>query len=100
MQQCHSIRAVSFRAKIVQQCARGKSNIAVAKQLKTTGFTVGFWRQRFIAGGVDSLFDEPRPGAPRKIGDEDVEGVVKLTLESTRRQRLIGVPVDWRKKQD
>ena len=83
VQQCRSHRAVSFRAKIIQQCASGKNNVAVARQLKTTGFTVGFWRQRFIAGGVDSLFDEPRPGAPRKIGDEDVERVVKLTLEST-----------------
>jgi transposase len=82
-QQCRSHRALAFRAKIVLQCATDKSNAAVAKQLKTTGFTVGFWRQRFIAGGVDSLFDEPRPGAPRTIEDEDVEWVVKLTLEST-----------------
>lgn len=83
VQQCRSHRALAFRAKIILQCATGKSNVAVAQQLKTTGFTVGFWRQRFIAGGVDSLFDEPRPGAPRKIGDEDVERVVQLTLEST-----------------
>src|SRR6201988_1063333 len=82
-QQSRSQRALSFRARIILLCAGGKSNVAVARQLKTTGFTVGFWRKRFIAAGVESLFDEPRPGAPRKIGDEDVERVVKLTLEST-----------------
>jgi hypothetical protein len=29
------------------------------------------------------LGDEPRPGAPREIGDEKVEQVVRLTLEKT-----------------
>ncbi len=43
----------------------------VAGELKTTHFTVGFWRNRFIQkGGLEALGDEPRPGAPRKIGDE------------------------------
>src|SRR5467141_3886613 len=82
-QQSRAQRALSFRARIILQCASGKSNAAVARHLKTTGFTVGFWRQRFIAGGVGRLWDEPRPGAPRQIGDDDVERVVKLTLEST-----------------
>jgi transposase len=83
VQQCRSHRALAFRAKVILHCARGMSNVAVAQQLKTTGFTVGFWRQRFIAAGVEGLFDEPRHGAPRKIGDEGVEWVVHLTLEST-----------------
>lgn len=81
-QQSRSHRAVSFRAKIILECASGKNNSAVAVRMKTTGATVGFWRKRFIAGGMERLLDEPRPGAPRKIGDEDVERVVRLTLES------------------
>jgi len=52
-------------------------------ELRTTGFTVGFWRNRFIAEGVAGLGDEPRPGAPRQIGDEEIEQVVRLTLEKT-----------------
>lgn len=78
-----SHRALSFRAKIILLCASGKINSAVAAQLKTTPTTVGFWCKRFIAGGMESLWDEPRPGAPRQIGDDEVERVVKLTLEST-----------------
>ena len=31
---------------------------------------------------LDGLLDEPRPGTPRKISDEDVERVVTLTLET------------------
>jgi transposase len=47
--------------------------------------TVGKWRRRFREAGVDGLLDEPRPGAPRKIDDEQVERVVTLTLETLPR---------------
>jgi transposase len=43
---------------------------------------VGKWRNRFIQKRTDGLLDEPRPGAPRKISDKDVERVITLTLES------------------
>jgi transposase len=83
--QSRSARSVAFRARIVLECAGGASNAAVAAKLRTTGFTVGLWRNRFIAEGVVGLGDEPRPGAPREIGDEKVEQVVRLTLEKTPR---------------
>lgn len=81
--QSRSARSAAFRARIVLECAGGASNAAVAAKLRTTGFTVGLWRNRFIADGVAGLGDEPRPGAPREIGDEKIERVVKLTLEKT-----------------
>ena len=81
--QSRNARSVAFRARIVLECAAGASNAAVAAKLRTTGFTVGLWRNRFIAEGVVGLGDEPRPGAPREIGDEKVEQVVRLTLEKT-----------------
>jgi transposase len=81
--QSRSARSVAFRARILLECASGASNAAVAAKLRTTGFTVGLWRNRFIAEGVAGLGDEPRPGAPREIGDEKVEQVVRLTLEKT-----------------
>jgi len=46
---------------------------------------VGKWRGRFLVRRVDGLLDEPRPGAPRQIGDEEIEAVVTRTLESTPR---------------
>ena len=76
-------RSAAFRARIILECAREASNAAVAAKLRTTGFTVGLWRNRFIAEGVAGLGDEPRPGAPREIGDEKIERVVRLTLEKT-----------------
>lgn len=81
--QSRSARSAAFRARIVLECAGGANNAAVAAKLRTTGFTVGLWRNRFITEGVAGLGDEPRPGAPRAIGDEKIERVVRLTLEKT-----------------
>ena len=35
--------------------------------------TVGKWRSRFVERRLEGLVDEDRPGAPRKITDEQVE---------------------------
>ncbi len=42
---------------------------------------VGKWRRRFVERRLDGLLDEPRPGQPRKITDEQVEEVIVKTLE-------------------
>jgi len=81
--QSRSARSAAFRARIILECAAEASNVAVAAKLRTTGFTVGLWRNRFIAEGIAGLGDEPRPGAPREIGDEKIERVVRMTLEKT-----------------
>jgi transposase len=51
--------------------------------LGVTGDTIGKWRNRYIAKGLAGLLDEPRTGAPRRIGDDQVEAVVVKTLESS-----------------
>jgi len=75
-------QALAFRARIILESASGANDIQVAAQLKTTRETVGKWRRRFLTKRCDGLLDEPRPGAPRRISDDDVERVVRLTLES------------------
>src|SRR5205085_6842435 len=52
-------------------------------RLGCTPTTVGKWRVRFSQNGLDGLHDEPRPGKPRTVTDEDVERVVVKTLEDT-----------------
>jgi transposase len=78
-------QALAQRARVVLECATGKSNTAVCRALGLDRNTVGKWRQRFASKRVDGLLDEPRPGAPRTVTDAQVERVVTLTLEATPR---------------
>jgi transposase len=78
-----SARPLALRARIVLECAKGRSNLEVSHKLHVHEQTVGHWRKRFLKKRVDGLLDEPRPGAPRKMSDEQVEKVVVAALEST-----------------
>ena len=73
------------RARVVLACAEGLDNQAVAKRLRCSVGMVGKWRSRFLEKRLEGLYDEPRPGAPRKVSDDQVEKVVIQTLESTPR---------------
>ena len=74
-------QALAQRARIVLAAAAGTPSAQIARDLGVGRDTVGRWRKRFVEGGVDALLDEPRCGAPRQIGDADVERVVPMTLE-------------------
>jgi transposase len=76
-------QALALRARIVLACAEEKSNSEVSGAMRLCKQTVGKWRARFVAKRLDGLLDEPRPGAPRQIGDAQGERVITLTLEST-----------------
>lgn len=76
-----SPHSVAQRARIVLLSADGLTNNAVAERVGVNQATVVKWRKRFLERGVDGLIDEPRPGAPRKFSDADVEEVIVRTLE-------------------
>ena len=76
-------QALALRARIVLACADGRSNTAVAAELRVCVDTVGKWRSRFLEQRLDGLLDQPRSGRPRMIDDADVERVIALTLETT-----------------
>jgi transposase len=78
-------QALAMRARIVLRCAAGEDNTEVAEELGVTRQMVGKWRQRFLDRRLEGLLDEPRPGAPRRIQDRDIERVLRTTLESTPR---------------
>ena len=74
-------QALALRSKIVLAAADGQSSRDIAERLGCNTSTVGKWRGRFARMGLDGLHDEPRPGQPRKISDNDVERVIVKTLE-------------------
>src|SRR5215212_7833053 len=76
-----SAQALALRARIVLACAEGATNVAVATQLGIWPQTVAKWRGRFVRERLEGLADEPRPGRPRTIADDQVEQVIVATLE-------------------
>src|SRR5216117_2221834 len=76
-----SSQALAFRCRVVLAAAEGKSSSEIAAELGCNPSTVGKWRGRFARRGFGWLHDEPRPGKPRSIRDEDVERVIVKTLE-------------------
>src|SRR5918997_1684862 len=77
-------QALTTRARIVLAGAEpGGTNGGVAEALGVSRPTVTLWRRHFAERGLDGLLDEPRPGAPRKTSDEQVERAITITLEAT-----------------
>ena len=76
-------QGLAQRARIILAAADGLENQAIAQRVGACENTVGKWRRRFAQHRTDGLYDEPRPGAPRRIGDEEIADTVRLTLETT-----------------
>jgi transposase len=77
-----SAAGLAQRCRIVLACAEGLTNVAAAECVGVSVPTVRRWRGRYARLRLDGLLDEPRPGQPRRISDEQVEDVIVKTLES------------------
>ena len=79
-------QALALRARIILACAsEHRPDTLIAIELGVYRNTIGKWRSRFNAKRLDGLLDEPRPGAPRKITDAEVERLITATLETKPR---------------
>jgi len=75
-------QALALRAKLVLRCAAGEPHHVIAAKLGVSMQTVWKWRRRFAEAGVEGLSDIPKPNVHRKLADERVEEIIRLTLES------------------
>lgn len=75
-------QAMARRARIVLAAAAGLENKAICAEVGANANTLSKWRRRFATQRLDALLDEPRPGTPRKIGDDDIAETIRLTLET------------------
>jgi transposase len=80
-----SAQALALRSRIVLAAAEGANNTEIAGQLGIAVSSVRKWRNRFAEHRLDGLTDEPRPGRPRTISDEQVDEVITKTLETKPR---------------
>jgi DeoR/GlpR family transcriptional regulator of sugar metabolism/transposase len=73
-------QVLALRSRIVLACEGGAPATAVADELGISRATAAKWRSRFLRDRLDGLSDDPRPGRPRTITDEQVTTVVNATL--------------------
>lgn len=79
---------MALRARLVLACdAIGEDGLpvstkVVAEEVGVSRETVSKWRRRFLAERLAGLTDEPRPGRPRTVSDEQVAELVARTLET------------------
>jgi len=75
-------QSLATRARIVLLSADGASNTDIAERLGLSKPTVGIWRKRYVMQRIAGLYDEPRPGGPRSIRDEQVATLLRKTLKT------------------
>src|ERR1700744_487306 len=75
-------QALAERARIILAAANGLNNKEIAAKVGVCAATAGTWRNRFADRRMDGLYDEPRPGAPREIGDDEIAATIRKTLET------------------
>lgn len=76
-------QSLAMRARIVLACAEDSGTASltvVAEKLGVSRESVRKWRVRFMEERIEGLTDAPRPGAPRKFSDDQVEAVVTRVL--------------------
>jgi transposase len=82
---------VALRARIILSAAAGLSNVQISQHLGIARETVRRWRARWVGlQGVpldelsveERLTDAPRPGAPVRIGAEQVCAIIALACEA------------------
>jgi hypothetical protein len=69
-------QALVFRCRIVLSAAEpdNPSNQDIAGKLGCNRHTVGRWRERFVANGLEGLQDAPRSGRPRSFSPPPSNG--------------------------
>lgn len=70
------------RARMIILAAEGLTNLQIADRTGVMNSVVGYWRKRFLADRLAGLHDEPRPGAPRQIGDDQIVRMIHKTLKT------------------
>jgi transposase len=74
-------QGLAQRARIILLCADGALSKDVAAEIGVSQQMVCRWRKRFVEDRIEGLQETPRPNVHRKLGDEKVEQVIRLTLE-------------------
>jgi len=69
------------RANIILLTEQGLSNTAIAAQPGVSNPTVAHWCKRYLADGIDGLYDLPSGGRPRTYSDDEAASLMQRALD-------------------
>jgi len=72
-------KSLAERARIILLSAEGLSAAAIEDKLGVARVTVYKWRARYVAQGLGSLVDRPRPGQPRRLDENGAKRILTMT---------------------
>ena len=75
-------RSLSARARMVLMRSEGFSVVEAAQRVGVSRQTVHTWLGRFEGGGVEGLYDRPKPGRPRMVSERDRARILALSRQS------------------
>jgi transposase len=82
-----AVGRVSRRAHMVRLSAQRRAVPGIAALFGVSRATVRFWLRRFDAHGPRGLYDEPRPGRPRKLTVPGERCLVELVVRDPQQAR-------------
>ena len=71
-----------FRARLILALGAGQTYVKIAGGLQTQPATISFWKQRFLADGIDGLQSRHRGSAPRKVTPAVQARILKKTQQA------------------
>jgi transposase len=69
------------RANIILLAEQGLSNTAIAAHVGVSNPTVAHWCKRYLADGIDGLYELPSGGRPRTYSDDAVARLMQRALD-------------------
>lgn len=74
-------QSLVLRARIVLLSGAGETVEAISASTGASTKAVYKWRNRFKMSGLDGLYDQPRSGQPKKLTEQKIKEVLRLTVE-------------------
>jgi transposase len=74
-------QSLALRSRIILMCDAGDSVETVAASVGASTKAVYKWRNRFKESGLNGLSDLPRSGQPKKLTEQKIKDVLKMTVE-------------------
>lgn len=91
-------QSISVRLIAIANLLKGMNQVAVGKLLGVYQSTISDWHKRYKNGGLDGLFDKPRPGKIKTLTPKEEEKIKERCLADHQGLKTSGQVLDYMAK--